>query len=90
MSNYQTDSLYSFLNMSNPATKAVTECYSGFVEVWSGLDAKLDIILSKLSGDIMTDTGTTTWTGSSWFNNIIFPTKTGTTIITTKTWIKTN
>ena len=72
ISNYQTDSLYNFLNMTNPATKAVTECYSGVVNMWSGIDAKLDAILSKLSGDIIAETGTIPSTGSS-FNNIIFP-----------------
>jgi len=40
----------------------VTECYSGFVEVGSGLNAKLDMILQKLevsSSTVTTGTAST-------------------------------
>lgn len=84
VSNYQTDSLYNFLNMNNPATKAVTDCYSGVVNMWSGIDMKLDAILSKLSGDIATNTGTTITTSGSSFNDIVF-TSTGSTKVTVGT-----
>lgn len=66
LSNYQSDALYNFLNISNPATKAVTECYSGFVEVGSGFNAKLDMILQKLETSSTNTTGTaSTWTGTN-------------------------
>jgi len=67
LSNYQSDALYNFLNISNPSTKAVTECYSGFVEVGSGFNAKLDMILQKLevSSSTVTTGTASTWTGTN-------------------------
>ena len=60
--------------MSNPATKAVTECYSGFVEVGSGFNAKLDMILQKIEGSTTT-TGNTSpevRTNTGTINQIFF------------------
>ncbi len=45
---------------------------------------KLDAILSKLSGDIATNTGTTITTSGSSFNDIVF-TSTGSTKVTVGT-----
>lgn len=59
VSNYQSDALYNFLNMSNPATKAVTECYSGVWSLGSGLNAKLDMILQKVDWTNSLSTGNT-------------------------------
>jgi hypothetical protein len=42
----------------------VTECYSGFLEVGSGFNAKLDIILQKLETSSSTVTTWTTSTGT--------------------------
>lgn len=63
MSNYQSDALYSFLELSNPATKAVTQCYSWFEAVGAWLDSKLDRILNQIEE---TDSGSTTWDILSW------------------------
>ncbi len=70
MSNYQSDALYNFLNMSNPATEAVNNCYSWVNNMGSGLDTKLDLILNKLN---ITESNTT---GSS--TNLSWDTTTGT------------
>ena len=76
VSNYQSDALYSFLNISNPSTKAVTECYSGFVEVGSGFNSKLDMILQKLETSPSTVTtgtaSTATETNTGTINQIFY------------------
>lgn len=66
MSNYQSDALYDFLNISNPATKAVSQCSSWYESLWSWINNKLDKILEKLEGTITTETGTIySWNNST-------------------------
>ncbi len=76
VSNYQSDALYSFLNISNPSTKAVTECYSGFADVGSGLNAKLNMILQKIevsSSTVTTGTASSgTGTNTDTINQIFY------------------
>lgn len=79
MSNYQSDALYNFLNMSNPATTAVNNCYSWVVSIGSGLDTKLELILNKLNiSDSTANSGTvisTWWATNIWtLNKIIYTT----------------
>lgn len=78
MSNYQSDALYNFLNMSNPATEAVNNCYSWVNNMGSGLDTKLDLILNKLNITDTNTTGTSTtlsWDTTTWaLNKIIYTT----------------
>ena len=57
MSNYQTDALYNFLNISNPATKAVTQCASWYESLWSWINNKLDSIIEQLENTTTTHTG---------------------------------
>lgn len=66
MSNYQSDALYDFLNISNPATKAVNQCSSWYESLWSWLNNKLDKILEELEGNSTTETGTIySWNNST-------------------------
>jgi len=66
--------------MSNPATKAVTECYSGVWSLGSGLNTKLDMILQKLDGTNSLTTGNTatsgTMTTTDTLNQVFFNTGT--------------
>lgn len=53
MTNFQSDALYNFLNLNNPATNAINSCIAELESVKSGhnaqfenLNQKLDMILS--------------------------------------------
>ena len=48
MTNFQSDSLYNFLNLNNPATNAVESCMNQVQVIQSGNKAELDVINSKL------------------------------------------
>lgn len=62
MTNYQSDSLYNFLKISNPATNAVLNCYSGVESINSGINSKLEMILNKLENkDINENITVSSW-----------------------------
>lgn len=58
MSNFQSEVLYTFFSITNPATQAVNTCLSGIDIIKSGLNAKLDTIIQTLPS--LNSTGTTT------------------------------
>lgn len=48
MTNFQSDTLYNFLNLNNPATKAVESCVEEMKFVQSGYNAHFESIQEKL------------------------------------------
>lgn len=48
MTNFQSDALYNFLNLNNPATNAVESCTTKFDSIQSGNIAQFDILNEKL------------------------------------------
>lgn len=48
MTNFQSDSLYNFLNLNNPATNAVNSCMTELQSIQSGYNAQFVSINEKL------------------------------------------
>ena len=73
MTNFQSDALYNFFNMNNPATNAVTSCMTEFSSIRSGNNAQFDMLNEKLdkilsgatTAPISTPPSVTPSTGSS-------------------------
>ena len=60
MTNFQSDSLYNFLNLNNPATNAVDSCMKQVEVIQSGNKAEFDAINSKLDSILSGSTIITT------------------------------
>lgn len=78
MTNFQSDALYNFLNLNNPATNAVSACMNEMKTLQSGnqvefdaINIKLDSILSgNQAATVTTPTLiTTSWTGNNLTGN---------------------
>ena len=67
MTNFQSDSLYNFLNLNNPATSAVESCMKQVEGIQSGNKAEFDTINSKLDSML---SGSTTPITSPTLNTI--------------------
>lgn len=48
MTNFQSDALYNFLNLNNPATNAVNSCMTELQSIQSGYNAQFEGINQKL------------------------------------------
>ena len=62
MTNFQSDALYNFLNLNNPATNAINSCMSELESIKSGHTAQFESINRKLDTIISWNTITTTTT----------------------------
>ena len=59
MTNFQSDALYNFLNLNNPATNAINSCMTELNSIKSGHNAQFEAINIKLDS-LLSGTTTTT------------------------------
>ncbi len=60
MTNFQSDSLYDFLNLNNPATNAINSCMTELQAIQSGHTAQFENINQKLDNLLSGSTQTPT------------------------------